>query len=77
MVRLGGANAGLAGLLKLGGVEVGAGIEPLAADLGAEASVLGDLYLAVSERRRLEFDYGGSNGCSTRMALPTGAGTGT
>jgi proteasome accessory factor B len=60
MVRLGGANAGLAGLLKLGGVEVGAGIEPLAADLGAEASVLGDLYLAVSERRRLEFDYGGS-----------------
>ena len=60
MVRLGGANAGLAGLLKLGGVEVGAGIEPLAADLGAEASLLGDLYLAVSERRRLEFDYGGS-----------------
>lgn len=60
MVRLGGANAGLAGLLKLGGVEVGAGIEPLAADLGAEAAVLGDLYLAVSERRRLEFDYGGS-----------------
>ena len=45
MVRLGGANAGLAGLLKLGGVEVGAGIEPLAADLGAEAAVLGDLYL--------------------------------
>ena len=44
MVRLGGANAGLAGLLKLGGVEVGAGIEPLAADLGAEAAVLGDLY---------------------------------
>jgi len=60
MVRLGGANAGLAGLLNLGGVEVGAGIEPLAADLGAEAAVLGDLYLAVSERRRLEFDYGGS-----------------
>jgi predicted DNA-binding transcriptional regulator YafY len=60
MVRLGGANAGLAGLLKLGGVEVGAGIEPLAADLGAEAALLGDLYLAVSERRRLEFDYGGS-----------------
>jgi len=54
MVRLGGANAGLAGLLKLGGVEVGAGIEPLAADLGAEAALLGDLYLAVSERRRLD-----------------------
>ena len=57
MVRLGGTNAGLAGLLKLGGVEVGAGIEPLAADLGAEASQLGDLFLAVSEQRKLEFDY--------------------
>jgi predicted DNA-binding transcriptional regulator YafY len=60
MVRLGGVNAGLAGLLKLGGVEVGAGIEPLAADLGAEGTVLGDLYVAVTERRRLEFDYAGS-----------------
>lgn len=59
MVRLGGANAGLAGLLKLGGVERGAGIEPLGADLGAEASVLGDLFLAVTERRRLEFGYSG------------------
>jgi predicted DNA-binding transcriptional regulator YafY len=57
MVRLGGTNAGLAGLLKLGGVEVGAGIEPLAADLGAEASILGDLFVAVSEQRKLEFDY--------------------
>jgi len=60
MVRLGGTNAGLAGLLKLGGVEVGAGIEPLAADLGAEASILGDLFLAISEQRKLEFDYAGS-----------------
>ena len=60
MVRLGGTNAGLAGLLKLGGVDVGTGIEPLAADLGAEAAVLGDLFLAVSERRKLEFEYGGS-----------------
>ena len=59
MVRLGGANAGLAGLLKLGGVERGAGIEPLGADLGAEASVLGDLFLAITERRRLEFGYSG------------------
>lgn len=57
MVRLGGANAGLGGLLKLGGVERGTGIEPLGADLGAEASVLGDLFLAVTERRRVEFDY--------------------
>jgi proteasome accessory factor B len=59
MVRLGGANAGLAGLLKLGGVERDAGIEPLGADLGAEASVLGDLFLAVTERRKLDFAYAG------------------
>jgi predicted DNA-binding transcriptional regulator YafY len=59
LVSLGGANAGLAGLLKLGGVERGVGIEPLAADLGAEATVLGDLFQAVSERRKLEFAYGG------------------
>jgi predicted DNA-binding transcriptional regulator YafY len=59
MVRLGGSNAGLAGLLKLGGVERGAGVEPLGADLGAEASVLGDLFLAVSERRKLHFGYAG------------------
>ncbi len=58
MVRLGGVNAGLDGLLKLGGVEVGAGIEPLAADLGAEASRLGELFLAVNERRRVRFRYG-------------------
>jgi proteasome accessory factor B len=60
MVRLGGTNAGLAGLLKLGGAERGAGVEPLGADLGAEMSVLGDLFLAVSERRKVTFDYGES-----------------
>ncbi|MGA7097109.1 MAG: WYL domain-containing protein [Acidimicrobiia bacterium] len=57
MVRLGGGNAGLDGLLKLGGVERGVGIEPLGADLGAEASVLGDLFRAVTERRRVHFTY--------------------
>jgi proteasome accessory factor B len=61
MVRLGGANAGLDGLLKLGGVERGAGIEPLGADLGAETSSLGDLFLAVNERRKTRFDYGGKH----------------
>jgi proteasome accessory factor B len=61
MVRLGGANAGLAGLLKLGGMEREAGIEPLGADLGAEASLLGDLFLAVTERRKLGFTYAGEN----------------
>ena len=60
MVRLGGANVGLAGLLKLGGVERGVGVEPLAADLGAEATLLGDLFHAVNERRKLDFTYGGS-----------------
>ncbi len=58
MVRLGGVNAGLEGLLKLGGVERAAGIEPLGADLGMEASSLGELFLAVSERRKVHFDYG-------------------
>jgi predicted DNA-binding transcriptional regulator YafY len=61
MVRLGGANAGLAGLLKLGGMERGAGIEPLGADLGAEASVLGELFLAVTERRKVHFTYSGAH----------------
>lgn len=61
MVRLGGANAGLDGLLKLGGVEQGVGIEPLGADLGAEATMLGDLFVAVTERRKLAFTYGGSS----------------
>jgi proteasome accessory factor B len=59
MVRLGGANAGLAGLLKLGGVERETGIEPLGADLGAEATMLGDLFLAVTDRRKLDFTYAG------------------
>ncbi|MGA7228302.1 MAG: WYL domain-containing protein [Acidimicrobiia bacterium] len=57
MVRLGGGNAGLEGLLKLGGVERGVGLEPLGADLGAEASVLGDLFRAVTERRAVHFTY--------------------
>lgn len=57
MVRLGGSNAGLDGLLKLGGAERGVGIEPLGADLGAEATVLGDLFRAIIERRELRFKY--------------------
>jgi len=57
MVRLGGTNAGLEGLLKLGGAERGVGIEPLGADLGAETAVLGDLFLAITERRELRFRY--------------------
>jgi proteasome accessory factor B len=60
MVRLGGSNVGLAGLLKLGGVDRDIGAEPLGADLGAETGVLGDLFLAVTERRHIQFTYGQS-----------------
>ncbi len=59
MARLGEGSAGLQGLLKLGGVERGMGLEPIGADLGAEAEVLGDLFRAVTERRRIRFDYRG------------------
>ncbi len=57
MVRLGGGNAGLEGLNKLGGVERGVGLEPLGADLGAESEILGDLFRAVTERRTVQFRY--------------------
>ena len=57
MVRLGGGNAGLEGLNKLGGVERGVGLEPLGADLGAESEILGDLFRAVTERRIIQFRY--------------------
>jgi proteasome accessory factor B len=57
MVRLGGGNAGLEGLNKLGGVERGVGLEPLGADLGAESEILGDLFRAVTERRTIRFRY--------------------
>jgi proteasome accessory factor B len=57
MVRLGGGNAGLEGLNKLGGVERGVGLEPLGADLGAESEILGDLFRAVTERRIIRFRY--------------------
>lgn len=59
MVRLGEGNAGLEGLRKLGGVERGAGLEPLGADLGTGAEVLGDLFGAITERRMVGFDYRG------------------
>ncbi len=57
MVRLGGGNAGLEGLNKLGGVERVVGLEPLGADLGADSEVLGDLFRAVTERRAVRFRY--------------------
>lgn len=60
MVRLGGSHAGLDALIKLGGIERGAGLEPLGADLGAEAETLGSLFAAVTERRPITFTYRGS-----------------
>jgi proteasome accessory factor B len=60
MVRLGGAHAGLDGLLKLGGVDRGGGMEPFGADLGEEAEVLGPLFAAVTEQRPVSFEYRGN-----------------
>jgi predicted DNA-binding transcriptional regulator YafY len=60
MVRLGGSPAGMDALLKLGGIERSVGIEPLGADLGAEAETLGALFGAITERRGIVFDYRGN-----------------
>ena len=59
MVRLGGTEAGVGALLKLGGIESGGGLEPLGADLGDGVEVLGELFAAVAERREVEFEYRG------------------
>lgn len=59
MVRLGGSHLGMSALLKLGGVERVAGLEPMGADLGEEAGVLGELFGAVTQRRRVAFRYRG------------------
>lgn len=57
MVRLGGTEAGVGAIIKLGGLEQGAGIEPLAADLGEGADTLGELFGAIADRRKIEFEY--------------------
>lgn len=57
MVRLGGTHLGVNALLKLGGVERVVGSEPLGADLGEGAAALGDLFGAVTQRRRVSFRY--------------------
>lgn len=59
LVRLGGTEAGVGAIIKLGGIERGAGLEPLAADLGEGAETLGELFGAISDRRRIEFTYRG------------------
>ena len=58
MVRLGGSEAGVDAIIKLGGLEQGAGgIEPLTADLGEGADTLGELFGAIADRRKIEFTY--------------------
>jgi predicted DNA-binding transcriptional regulator YafY len=59
MVRVGGSFVGLDALRKLGGVERVGGVEPLGADLGPGAEVLGDLFSAVTQRRKAHFNYRG------------------
>lgn len=56
-VRLGGQPAGPEALFKLGGVAGSVGGEPLAANLGEEVGLLGDLFTAVVEHRMISFDY--------------------
>lgn len=60
MVRLGGSHAGLDALIKLGGIERSAGLEPIGADLGAEADTLGSLFAAITDRRVVDFEYRGA-----------------
>ncbi len=68
VIRVGGQAAGSDALLKLGGAPAGGVVEPLAADLGAESDILGDVFLAVAERRWIGFDYKGSR----RQVAPYG-----
>lgn len=57
VVRIGGRPSGPDAILKLGGARTTAGVEPLGADLGADAETLAQLYVAVTERRLVRFDY--------------------
>lgn len=57
VVRVGGQPSGPEAVLKLGGAPMAGGGEPLAADLGLAADVLGTVFQAVTERRALRFIY--------------------
>lgn len=57
VVRLGGQPSGPEAVLKLGGSPMAGGGEPLAADLGLAADLLGFVFRAISERRAMAFDY--------------------
>jgi proteasome accessory factor B len=69
-VTLGGEPAAPGAILKLGGARLAGAVEPLAADLGEAAETLGDLFQAVSERRRVRFEYKGDE----RRVAPYGIG---
>jgi proteasome accessory factor B len=69
-VTLGGEPAAPGAILKLGGARLAGAVEPLAADLGEAAETLGDLFQAVSERRRVRFKYKGD----VRRVAPYGIG---
>lgn len=60
LVRLGGTEAGVGAIIKLGGMERGDGIEPLGADLGEGVDTLGELFGAITERRRVTLTYRGN-----------------
>lgn len=57
VVRVGGEGTGHSALFKLGGGPLAGAGEPLAADLGLAADDLATIFSAISERRRLTFDY--------------------
>ncbi len=57
VIRLGGQPSGPEAVLKLGGSPMTGGGEPLAADLGLAADLLGFVFQAISERRALHFAY--------------------
>jgi predicted DNA-binding transcriptional regulator YafY len=59
VVRLGGQPAGPDALLKLGGLTMAGGGEPLAAELGLETGDLEAAFQASTERRELSFQYHG------------------
>ena len=56
-VRVGSVAPGPSALFKLGGSPEMVAGEPLAADLGADAEVVPDVFSAVQERRELRFGY--------------------
>jgi predicted DNA-binding transcriptional regulator YafY len=57
VVRIGGQPSGPDAILKLGGARTTGGLDPMGADLGADADLLASLYVAVTERRHVRFDY--------------------